>query len=258
MIAPLQASDLPVINQVQVNLLSDVSSAAPGSVVHLGFHFKIAPGWHVYYKNPGQSGLATKVSLETQAPVLFGDLEWPVPVAFDSAPGIKSYGYGEELLLWAPVEIGQHLTTGEQIKVDANIKWLACGANICVPGKASLNLILPVGHEQASEQQAIFHKWQSRMTEPAAGHTLVKSHLFSRSGDEALLKVQWTKPLTVQFAVPALLPAGSSTVSEINNETQTGDSLVKLKITGDGTTPLEVLVIVQDEKGSPRGLVFKQ
>ena len=41
---------------VKVELLSDVTQVAPGASSWVALHFTIAPGWHLYWRNPGDSG----------------------------------------------------------------------------------------------------------------------------------------------------------------------------------------------------------
>ena len=47
---------------VTATLLADVDSVKAGKTFNLGVLLKIKPGWHVYWKNPGDSGMATKVN----------------------------------------------------------------------------------------------------------------------------------------------------------------------------------------------------
>src|SRR5262245_53409862 len=45
-----------------------------------GFYFELKPGWHVYWKNPGDSGLPPTVEwLNGTGSVEFSEFEWPVP-----------------------------------------------------------------------------------------------------------------------------------------------------------------------------------
>src|SRR5687767_14969805 len=48
--------------RVETELRVDVSQVKPGDTFRVGVHFRMDPGWHVYWKNPGDSGLATEVS----------------------------------------------------------------------------------------------------------------------------------------------------------------------------------------------------
>lgn len=83
-------------------------------------------GWHTYWKNPGDSGLAStfKFSKETKA------YEWPVPESHVEAGDILTIGY----------EGLQHFFFDEiKGKVDVHVVVLIC-KDICIPGEAKLSL----------------------------------------------------------------------------------------------------------------------
>src|SRR5262245_59531681 len=70
--------------RVQVSLVSDVDTAIPGVAFRLGVRFQLSPGWHLYWKNPGQSGLATEVAWSGDG-VALGPTRWPAPERITSA-----------------------------------------------------------------------------------------------------------------------------------------------------------------------------
>ena len=41
---------------VQLELVPAASSVAPGATVYVALHQKIMPGWHTYWRNPGDAG----------------------------------------------------------------------------------------------------------------------------------------------------------------------------------------------------------
>lgn len=77
----------------------------------LGLHMQHTPGWHTYWKNPGQAGMAT--SLQWQLPTGWeaGEIAWPVPVKF-MAGGLVNFGYADNVLLAVPVRIPALPATG--------------------------------------------------------------------------------------------------------------------------------------------------
>jgi hypothetical protein len=98
--AVVGAADTP---HVGARLVSDTASLEPGSTVRVGVLFEMEPGWHVYWKNPGDSGLATEVLLEP--PVGFESMDradnkefhdsngLPQPILVDQ-DGIVGHLYG--------------------------------------------------------------------------------------------------------------------------------------------------------------------
>jgi thiol:disulfide interchange protein DsbD len=88
----------------------------------------LADGWHVYWRNPGDSGQAPHLAFTpanaAESPV------WPCPSRLDTPP-LASYGYGQELILPAPL-------LRDDVDVSATVHWLAC-AETCVPGTGELH-----------------------------------------------------------------------------------------------------------------------
>ena len=57
----------PPDDLVKVKLLADVTSVEPGKPFTIGVNFKMSPGWHIYWINPGDSGMATQVEFSLPA-----------------------------------------------------------------------------------------------------------------------------------------------------------------------------------------------
>lgn len=95
----------------------------------VGVELTMADGWHVYWRHPGEAGLATAVELELPPGAEAGELGWPVPERFESPGGITSYGYGHRVVLAAPVR-----GAGEG-GLAADVSWLAC-RDVCILGEA--------------------------------------------------------------------------------------------------------------------------
>ena len=50
-----------------VRLVSEQDAVAQGEVFWVGFDLMMDDGWHVYWQNPGDSGLAPKIKWELQS-----------------------------------------------------------------------------------------------------------------------------------------------------------------------------------------------
>ena len=55
-VARADGESLAVLEHVEVELVAGHESVQPGSESFVGLLFKLDPGWHVYWKNPGDSG----------------------------------------------------------------------------------------------------------------------------------------------------------------------------------------------------------
>ncbi|MDR3213453.1 MAG: thioredoxin family protein [Azoarcus sp.] len=138
---------------VQAQLLADVSAVRPGGEIWLGVAQKIIPGWHIYWKNPGDSGLPPTItwsSVPTGTHV--GPLQWPTPGRFSMGP-VTNYGYGGEVVLLAAARLPNDLSPGERITLGADVEWLVCEEE-CIPERVKLSLSLPVQTASAPGEDA--------------------------------------------------------------------------------------------------------
>lgn len=124
---------MPVVEPV-------VTVALVGSAALLGVHVDPPEGWHVYWENPGDSGLATQVDVEVPEGWTAGPLAMPGPRRYRDGAGLVNYGWDEVVLL-VPLDA----PAGVSGTVRANVRWLACTADACVYGERSLTANWPPG-----------------------------------------------------------------------------------------------------------------
>lgn len=133
-----------------VTLVSDRDAVAPGAALQLGLRFRMAPGWHIYWKNPGDAGLAPELEWTLPQGVEAGPIAWPTP-ARNAEPPLMTYGYSGEVLL--PMAVTGAGAGPLDVKLHAS--WLVCD-KICVPEEADFELHLPAGVATPSPQAPLF------------------------------------------------------------------------------------------------------
>ncbi len=126
---------------LQAELVSAVAEVASGQTLLVGVHFKIEPGWHVYWRNPGDSGEMTRVEWILPEGFLPGALLWPAPSRIPVSP-LVNFGYEGELTLLAEILAGPQPQAAKSATLRANVAWLVC-KETCIPGKTTLSLTLP-------------------------------------------------------------------------------------------------------------------
>ena len=134
-------------NLVKAGLVAEGASIAAGATLWVDLHLEIKPGWHVYWQNPGDSGLPTTIDWKLPPGFSAGHILWPVPEHFVQN-GIGNYGYAGTVDLLVPIAAPKELAVGQTTVLDAEASWLAC-ADICIPGGAKLGLRLPVAAQAA-------------------------------------------------------------------------------------------------------------
>ncbi len=137
--APSSHTDSKVVS---VRMLANTKAIAPGSRFKLGIELKMSPGWHTYYKDPGQSGMPTRVRWILPAGFSSSDLEWQKPHKFNES-GIITYGYFGRTLVAATITAPSDLKAGQRLSFSARVKWLSC-KEMCLPGNGDAMIALPV------------------------------------------------------------------------------------------------------------------
>lgn len=134
------AQDQITAPHVQVRLISSHQQLAVGEKSWWGVQFKLDPHWHVYWKNPGDSGAAPKFNFEVENGNA-GVVQWPNPVRIKLGD-LVNFGYEKEVIY--PFEVTAHKEG--TFKLKANLEWLVCQEE-CVPGFADLELTIPVSQK---------------------------------------------------------------------------------------------------------------
>jgi len=156
---------------VEAELISEVESIQPAGFFWTALRMKMDPDWHTYWKNPGDSGLAT--SMEWTLPEGFqaGEIRWPYPERIELDP-LVSYGYENEILLLVPIKVSSNLKTGTAQTIQLHAQWLAC-EKICIPGEGTFSLSLPVNAEIPAPNKAWIQSFsQARSALPIAGESV--------------------------------------------------------------------------------------
>lgn len=127
-----------------LSLIASSEQPRPGSEVTLGLRFRPEAGWHGYWSNPGDSGLAPTVAWQAPPGVTFGSLEHPAPSLLAVA-GLTSFVHAGEHVLLTHARIPRSLAAGALLPISAEVRWLACSATLCVPEHATVAINLRVG-----------------------------------------------------------------------------------------------------------------
>ncbi|MBB3196799.1 protein-disulfide reductase DsbD domain-containing protein [Roseateles terrae] len=132
--------------------MSASRAVQPGQTVLLGLEQRIAPHWHTYWRNPGDSGQPTSIQWTLPKGAQAGDILWPAPKRFDVGP-ITNYGYENQTLLLTELKLPPSLKSGSSVRLQAEVNWLVC-QDSCIPQQATLTLTLPVAAQAVPSPDA--------------------------------------------------------------------------------------------------------
>lgn len=166
---------------VEPRLVADTTAIVPGKPFRVGVTLKMAPTWHTYWQYAGDAGTPTEINWQLPAGFGAGPIEWPLPKAILEPGDIQVYAYGGEITLLQTIQPPADLRPGQgNVALKADLSWLVC-AEICVPGKGSVSLELPVAAEAAPANADFFRKASARLPSPDAPPFPVT---WSRQGDD--------------------------------------------------------------------------
>jgi DsbC/DsbD-like thiol-disulfide interchange protein len=120
------AASSPVVQQphIKVSLISDVDKVRTGDTFFVGLYFQPQEHWHLYWKNPGDSGMPPQVNWQLNTGISNGHIQWPAPQKIPVS-SLLNYGYANELVL--PVEFKVERNFSEKnVDIKADVSWLVC------------------------------------------------------------------------------------------------------------------------------------
>jgi thiol:disulfide interchange protein DsbD len=158
-----------------LRLATAAEKLTPGET-EIAVVFDIDPGWHLYWKNPGDTGLPPSIEFDLPEGVeLAGDLRWPAPKRYIHGGGrLLDYIYEKELALLQPVRIDSSLA-GETVAIGASGTWLVC-KEACLPGEGADRLMVEIASDaSAATADADLIERMSRRVPVSAGELGVRT-----------------------------------------------------------------------------------
>ena len=154
---------------VRARLVAESEALVPGRTVTLGLHMAMKPGWHVYWRNPGDSGLPPEMAWRLPEGFTVGPVQWPAPERIP-VQTLMNFGYEGAVTLLVPLAVPESARAGETVRLSGTLSYLVC-EEICIPGSAELSLDLPVAAsaEPDSGQAALFARARAALPEAAPG-----------------------------------------------------------------------------------------
>ncbi len=136
-------------SHVEAELVAQNRTASPGQPYYVALHQKIIPGWHTYWRNPGDAGQATSLTWTLPPGWSAGDIIWPEPERFVSGP-LMNYVFSDQVYLPVAISVPADARPGK-VQLSAVADWLVC-KDVCVPEQAKLTIPVVVGAPGVSPQ----------------------------------------------------------------------------------------------------------
>jgi len=133
---------------IEAELIPEKSGLRPGEPVTVVLRLKMEKHWHTYWKNPGDSGLPTRITWTLPQGFSAGPIQWPAPRRINVGP-LTNFAYEGEIFLLTDIQAPAGLAAGTAVPITARADWLVC-EEICIPGDATFSFMLPVSNEPAT------------------------------------------------------------------------------------------------------------
>ncbi len=124
----------------QVRIVSPLTHINNQNALYLGLQYKLKKGWKTYWLSPGEGGFPQKIDWSKSKNINNIEALWPTPDEFEIL-GFKSLGYFDEVVFPLKTTI-QNIEKETSVVLDVN--YLTC-KDICIPGNAHLELLIPPG-----------------------------------------------------------------------------------------------------------------
>ncbi|RUO32685.1 thiol:disulfide interchange protein [Aliidiomarina sanyensis] len=138
------ASRTEIVEQphLEAQMLSEYQEVTPGQTFAVAAKLMPETGWHTYWINPGDSGLATVIEWTLPEGVEVSDIEWPVASKYNIGP-LSNYGFEGTTYLISNITIPADFAE-DFLSIQARVDWLVC-EDWCIPGTAEFDFEIPVG-----------------------------------------------------------------------------------------------------------------
>jgi thiol:disulfide interchange protein DsbD len=148
---------------VQAELVSEAASITPGETFFVGLHFQIRDGWHTYWRFAGDSGAETTIKWTLPPGFEASGIVWPMPTEVPLGP-LMDYGYKGEVTHLVSMSAPANLSPGTSANFVADVEWLVCSDEVCIPGFGKFSLNLPVVAGQGTKDPV----WAPRLEQTVA------------------------------------------------------------------------------------------
>ena len=131
----------------KVSLIADHSVVVPGQKLLLGLRLVSEPGWHTYWREPGEAGMPTSIAWTragNATPSGAADWRWPPPKTFVQG-GLRSSVLEGDSVIVIPLAVNTDAREGGEVELAGRILWLECNDRSCIPRESQVTLTLKVG-----------------------------------------------------------------------------------------------------------------
>lgn len=158
--------------RAQSVLAAETAGVAPGGRLDLVFHQELKEGWHVYWANPGDSGLPLDFKWSLPPGFAHSEITYPTPQRIPLPP-LVNYGHTGKPTFRVSLQAPDDARVGDAADIRLEATWLIC-ADICVPESGVFALSAPIvaDPQPAAPWRALGDAARAADAEPFDGEAL--------------------------------------------------------------------------------------
>ena len=168
-------------DMVEVSFISSVTKVTEEKF-YLGLEFKLEPGWKIYWRQPGDSGMPPTLDYKDSVNLKSIEFKWPFPIKEYEAANLLTNIYKGEVVIPLEVTVNDHK---KPLNIKAKLNFQVC-KDICIPFETNLFINVDSGKSNFTND---FHKIEKALSKVPVDHKTVgiKNILINRVSDNSLI-----------------------------------------------------------------------
>ncbi len=144
--------------------------------IRLGLHVRLEPGWHLYWENPGDAGLAPSMRWTLPPDFNTSPLRHPVPEK-SVAGGLVSLEHRGDVLFLCDITPVSTGSLGRGWEAAGVFEWMACRES-CLTGETPVKVVFPPDSKSLVQGRALLEEFADRFPRPfsESGLTAASGH----------------------------------------------------------------------------------
>ncbi|GAB5388988.1 MAG: protein-disulfide reductase DsbD family protein [Alphaproteobacteria bacterium] len=131
---------------IDLRLLSPVTGTGELNKLTIAVEMRMQPGWHSYWRTPGDSGLPLMLDFTAVEGVKSAEIRWPAPVRHELY-GFFTHVYYDHVIIPVDLELS---APGAGLVIDPKTDVQVCDDQ-CFPVQPALSLTIPAGPADLSD-----------------------------------------------------------------------------------------------------------
>ncbi len=152
-LANTNASEWNTNDEARTRLLTPFGLEKDGRTVWIGLEIDLEPGWHSYWKNPGDAGLPPSFPEFDDEYISKLEINFPPPKFYPFGGGLDANGYANGVIYPVRLTLTDKALKSDRIPLNLGLFYLVC-KDLCIPHDASFSTELILKREGSTDSKA--------------------------------------------------------------------------------------------------------